>query len=1003
MICRFIFFFLTISVYSQSVKNQDDIKWLEFNNQEHLSTPDGCIIDDDGFVFISTAMGIYCYDGKDLTILTDEKYPDINKSRIFRLSKGADGCVYFFTYPYNFLYRIKKKKIQRILYKKGVRLFINTLENNKHIEVKSLSIKKSLLLNRDPNFNSDLFIKNSSLGAISMFENKKFIYFQMFDKLFIFYKSLPSRSKVIKYSIHNFIFQFNNRLFSFEDKTIKEIIGDRIVASNNFKTDFIFDKILKNSDVNYTLHSKILIDNLGSAYFVYKNSVYQLQFVNGLFYSKFIFKSEDEDLNSIQYSKENDIYFVTSPKSGFGYYKKSKFITITNPNTNLPSYEYTVYPLDNEHYFSPSGWLYSKVSKNSFEIKKWNFAFTNKTFILKYNDNIYYQIFSDIVNVKNPNEKIFKEIKSKTNLLVDYCFLNNRLWLTQANPDALLFYENKGKLIVDDFITNYFKGFLINKLLPFNNKLIIATNHGVYVYYPHKKKIFWIKGLKNIYSRNFIKNDNTSFWVCSYGSGLFLVKNLNVYKVNDENFELSNAHSIEIDNKGSVWVSTNEGLLTINKKSLIEKTLSNKKVDFYRYTTDDGLLSNEFNGGSTNPSFKDSEGYIGFANMAGVVYFNPKFTKKNIFKKDIIIDQVSSDKVNIKQKSDYYYIPNDIDYLNIEFSFPYYYNRRNLSVEYSVNNNNWQEINNNKIVLLRERKGECNIFIRIKTNSVSNEKSVLKKVKLIFEPRFYERIWFWIVVFLFLILIMLAMFKVGLLLNKRKQKMLEEKVKLKTFELENANLELTKSKEVISKSLEEKELLLKEIHHRVKNNLQLVISLLNIQSRRNNYQTIEDFLENGQTRIKSMVLIYENLYQNESIERLNVQEYTESLTNTILESFNVVEDEIKITVKANGVKFNLQTAIPYGLIVNEFVTNSIKYAFPKESKGEIFIGIKSISPDEFELCLSDNGIGFEINNLKKKSFGIELIKLLSNQLNGNLTIDTNGQTRFHLIFKPTLV
>lgn len=224
-------------------------------------------------------------------------------------------------------------------------------------------------------------------------------------------------------------------------------------------------------------------------------------------------------------------------------------------------------------------------------------------------------------------------------------------------------------------------------------------------------------------------------------------------------------------------------------------------------------------------------------------------------------------------------------------------------------------------------------------------------------------------------------------------------IKRKNNIIETNNIALSKAQLLTQKSLTEKELLLKEIHHRVKNNLQLVMSLLNIQAREGSTQNINDFLEKGQSRIVSMALIHQNLYQTERLDKVNFQEYTENLVESIKETFGKQHQNTSTVIQIENINFDIQTAIPLGLIINELFCNALKHAFPENDFGKVTISITEKENKTFELTVSDNGVGIKNNPNSKKTLGLELVYLLSNQLNGKVTSENVDGTTFRILFK----
>ncbi len=215
--------------------------------------------------------------------------------------------------------------------------------------------------------------------------------------------------------------------------------------------------------------------------------------------------------------------------------------------------------------------------------------------------------------------------------------------------------------------------------------------------------------------------------------------------------------------------------------------------------------------------------------------------------------------------------------------------------------------------------------------------------------------------------------------------------------IKNKNKIINYNNKALQSSIIEKEILLKEIHHRVKNNLQLVMSLLNIQSKEVG-NTMDDFLKVSQSRIISMSLIHESLYQTENLSKVDFKEYIIKLTDAIVNSQNSKQQDIHLKVEVEDIYFDIQTAIPLGLIINELVNNAYKHAFKQKKQGIIALKLHQ-TKDSFILVISDNGTGnSEVLSLKK-TLGMELVKLLVLQIKGVLQIQNNMGISYNIQFK----
>jgi len=203
----------------------------------------------------------------------------------------------------------------------------------------------------------------------------------------------------------------------------------------------------------------------------------------------------------------------------------------------------------------------------------------------------------------------------------------------------------------------------------------------------------------------------------------------------------------------------------------------------------------------------------------------------------------------------------------------------------------------------------------------------------------------------------------------------------------------------VKRSLNEKELLLREIHHRVKNNMQIISSLLNLQRSYIHDEEAANILQESQGRVKSMALIHEKLYQTSDLARINVEEYIQSLTMNLFHSYTV-NPGIKLSMDVSDLYFNIDTAVPLGLIINELVSNSLKYAFKDRDEGEIRISLlETAEPGKYLLLIRDDGTGFphELDFAESHSLGLQLVNTLVNQLDGEIEMITNGGTTFNII------
>jgi two-component sensor histidine kinase len=219
------------------------------------------------------------------------------------------------------------------------------------------------------------------------------------------------------------------------------------------------------------------------------------------------------------------------------------------------------------------------------------------------------------------------------------------------------------------------------------------------------------------------------------------------------------------------------------------------------------------------------------------------------------------------------------------------------------------------------------------------------------------------------------------------------------------NKELKKHLKKIKLQHEEKEMLLQEIHHRVKNNLQVVTSLLNVQSQSITDPTTKALFDQSQYRINSMAMIHKMLYQSNDLSAINYKTYLEQLVKELLHSVKGEDTKVQLDINIAPVQLNMDTAIPLGLIINELVTNALKYGLPKEQESVLKVHLKTIYENSYLLEISDNGAGMvqdwtKVSAPSSSSLGLRLVRKLSRQLKGELQlVPTSTGTHYRLYFK----
>ncbi len=214
--------------------------------------------------------------------------------------------------------------------------------------------------------------------------------------------------------------------------------------------------------------------------------------------------------------------------------------------------------------------------------------------------------------------------------------------------------------------------------------------------------------------------------------------------------------------------------------------------------------------------------------------------------------------------------------------------------------------------------------------------------------------------------------------------------------------DLKRVEERLSGALREKEVLLREIHHRVKNNMQVISSLLNLQHARMKGARIKAAFQESRNRVKAMALIHESLYLSDTLAEIDLNEYLTRLTRSLFRAYGARGQGISLKVAARGVSLGIEEGVCCGLIINELMSNALKHAFPEGGRGEIEITARLVGQDEVELRVSDNGVGMPkgIDARTTETLGLSLTRgLVKDQLRGTLDLSCNRGTRFTIKFK----
>jgi len=586
----------------------------------------------------------------------------------------------------------------------------------------------------------------------------------------------------------------------------------------------------------------------------------------------------------------------------------------------------------------------------------------------------------------NKKTKVFKSMLSE-DLKVTHVFS------IQDDKDGYLWLGAQSGFYSFNKVTEEYSQILKD----YSAKVILANRYSVCVFID-RKGFVWVgtngKGLikydkvlksfkefehktdnPNSISNNSIKSifeDNDGvLWIGTNGGGLnkFIEKKEQFIHYTEKCGLPNNVvYGILEDKEKHLWLSTNKGISKFDKNN----------ISFKSYTVDDGLQSNEFNTGSY---FKSKSGEMFFGGVKGLNTFFPSQIKDNQFIPPIVITSFKKfDKeINYKQilsEKNIINLTHKDNYISFEFAALDYYSPEHNKYAYKLEglDTDWIYSDTRRFANYTNLSGGDYVFKVKGTNSdeLWNETGV--SVPIYIKPPFRKTIWFIILCGLSLIVIVYGVFKIRL-----------NQVRLKT------------KNKYLKKQNDEKIALLKEVHHRMKNNLQMVNSLLKFQSREIADEKVINMFKDAQNRVLSMSLLHEKMYNSKDLQHVNIEEHLTLLITDLVKSY-ALEKKIELNIQIENVDLEIQTLVPLGLIINEMITNSLKYAFKDRDEGTITVHLKQLDAKLQELIIGDDGEGY-VPEKKHEGLGTKLIQIFVKQLNGTMTkLDKSGAF-YKLVFE----
>ncbi len=523
------------------------------------------------------------------------------------------------------------------------------------------------------------------------------------------------------------------------------------------------------------------------------------------------------------------------------------------------------------------------------------------------------------------------------------------------------------------------------------NRIWVGTfGGGVFYKEGDEFKKLKIPGLENAFITAILQDKNNNLWIATNGNGL-VKYNLNnkipIVITMDDGLVNNNIKSLLLD-QNKLWIGTSNGFMMLN----VDEFESQGTLNLRYYGQNEGFEGIECNRSAV---IKDVEGNIWWGTVNGLIKHNPSKEKFNRISPKININSIEVF-YNSTGWETYYTTSDSLTGLPLDLKLPYNQNHLTFNfsaisffqpekIKYSYEleglGQGWSKKSSISSVTFSSLSPGDYTF-RVKAiNSTGIWSAEPAEFSFTISPPFWQTAWFYGACVIIVITIVYIIIFIRTV-NHRKEKFRLEKLILKR------TAEILDQKEKLEKQNKEKEVLLKEVHHRVKNNLQIITSLINLQSSQIEDPKIQIALKDTQNRVRSMALVHQKLYKTEDFSEIKVKEYILELIDTIRFSLNEElrgqEFDVFVDEKVN---FNIETVIPVGLILNELITNCLKYANSTGKASNAVLSIKKTEVDkEYILYCKDNGPGFpeNFNPEESASLGFQLIFALTEQINGEI-------------------
>ena len=847
-------------------------------------------------------------------------------------------------------------------------LLLNTNSNN---SIFCLEIRKKRLLE----FNSNLQLVDSNINSIYTKKLLSRYYFPYSEDYFSYSESIQSVNTKNDNQYNSLLKQIETRFFCTYLNKKQFIINDyKIYNNSNAKEVFNFSQIDKSiQSVSNPIHCK----------YISANGTIWIGLEFGLLKINIIEKKFNALLHNLK-KQERSIAI-----RGIAEINKNKLIIHTE---NLVKY------LAKLHHNK-------ELQIKEYPSNEFNYALINDS-----NGHIYFidnkQNNLNIIDSNGTSKSLFKVGFKDWNWSLTFID-KNTIWAGTENLG--IFSVDVEKKLTKPINCNKFleaKTATIYQIKKISDDCIwICTNRGLYKANTRKGIVerFHIEGKERYYlpTDNIasIEISESTIWLATLDNGLIKYDTKKGFEkafTKNQGFPTQTIYAAYKDAYQSIWMPSDKGIIQFNTKA----------EEVYRiYTTKDGVTNNEFNRIAHYKAFDSS---LFFGGLSGVTYFHPRnfAYQDNISNYNLVVEQAkiyngSTGKFfhveeSIKNNNEIKLNAND-RFITLQLALLTYSNVDKIQYAYKLDkDSNWTFQNNRIIQIAGLSWGKHTLTIKAKDeNGVWGNDAIVLQINQL-RP-FYLQTWF---LGGLLTLIGLTFY---VLYRYRLKKVEIQKIELLQMVNERTE-ELNQSKNELQILLLQKEVLLKEIHHRVKNNLTVISSLLELQSDNTHDENAKATLLQGTNRVRSIALIHQKLYQHQNFASIELHEFINDLYKQIASVMSNLNLPVTFKNEIANILIDIDTSVPLGLIINELLTNSFKYAFTNNPKPLIQVKLQTASKDVFQLIYTDNGQGLPNNfNIEEaSSLGMLLMHMLATQLSGHMVYQRKDDLSiFTITFKTT--